>query len=182
MHATLRIDRLLTVRGRGPVVAGEVLAGIVRAGMWIVPTDAPALRIDAVEAIDAPDLPPGEIALVLNDAHAADAVRRRLPPGITVSVAAPLEATDALATGPACHRGLRRYWFPLTTARGIGVTAATDAEAAALAIDAQRRTAPTATLLEPLVDVDVSALDPDHVLPNIGPVVVRGVWFPRENL
>jgi len=28
-------------------------------------------------------------------------------------------------------------------------------------------------------DVDVSTLDPKHVLPNIGSVVVRGVWFPR---
>jgi hypothetical protein len=25
---------------------------------------------------------------------------------------------------------------------------------------------------------DVSTLDPDHVLPNIGSILVRGVWFP----
>jgi hypothetical protein len=33
-----------------------------------------------------------------------------------------------------------------------------------------------------VVDVDVASLDAKHVLPNIGPVVVRGVWFPALNL
>ncbi len=27
-------------------------------------------------------------------------------------------------------------------------------------------------------DVDVSQLDADHILPNIGPSAVRGVWYP----
>jgi hypothetical protein len=28
-------------------------------------------------------------------------------------------------------------------------------------------------------DVDVSKLDQKHVIPNMGLVVVRGIWFPR---
>jgi hypothetical protein len=31
-------------------------------------------------------------------------------------------------------------------------------------------------------DVDIRTLDAKHVLPNAGPVVVRGVWYPRLNL
>ncbi len=27
--------------------------------------------------------------------------------------------------------------------------------------------------------IDVSTLDMDHVLPNIGNVLVRGIWFPK---
>jgi hypothetical protein len=33
-----------------------------------------------------------------------------------------------------------------------------------------------------VADIDLRTLDPEHVLPNIGPVVVRGVWYPRLNL
>jgi hypothetical protein len=28
-------------------------------------------------------------------------------------------------------------------------------------------------------DVDVSTLDPRHVVPNVGSVTTRGVWFPQ---
>lgn len=33
-----------------------------------------------------------------------------------------------------------------------------------------------------IVDVDVSTLDKSHVLPNMGSTVVRGVWFPLNEL
>jgi hypothetical protein len=38
---------------------------------------------------------------------------------------------------------------------------------------------PMPEILEVSQDIDVSTLDSGHVLPNIGSVVNRGVWFPR---
>jgi hypothetical protein len=29
-------------------------------------------------------------------------------------------------------------------------------------------------------DVDITTLDQNHVVPNMGIVVIRGIWFPRE--
>ena len=84
--------------------------------------------------------------------------------------------------GPVCHRGLRRYWFPLDTGLGIGVTAGSRAEAEAMAEAARGRYHPESAVGPPVEDVDVSSLDAERVLPNMGPVVVRGVWFPRLNL
>ena len=182
MPATIRVHDVFSLSGRGPVVLCELLAGELHAGEWIVAVRGPALRIGAVEFAHGGDLPRTTIALVLRDAPPVEDVVDRLPAGSTLVVAEPLGTPQPVVAGLACHRGLRRYWFPLSTGLGIGVTAASDAEAAALAFDARRRYAPTATLLEPIVDVDVRTLDPGHVQPNIGPVVVRGVWFPCENL
>lgn len=41
---------------------------------------------------------------------------------------------------------------------------------------------PGAVITGEVADVDLSRLDATHVLPHAGPVVVRGVWFPRRNL
>ena len=83
---------------------------------------------------------------------------------------------------PACHRGLRRFWFSLSDGLGIGVTAASAEEAKELAEAARTQYFAHATIEGVTEDVDVSALDPDHVIPNAGPVVVRGVWYPRLNI
>ena len=182
MPATIRVHEVFTLTGRGPVVLCELLTGTVRAGAWIVAVRGPALRVGAVELAHGPDLPLATIALLLRDAPPIADVVDRLPAGGTLVVAEPLDTPQPVAAGLACHRGLRRYWFPLSTGLGIGVTAGSDEEAMALASDARHRNAPTATLLEPITDVDVRTLDPGHVQPNIGPVVVRGVWFPCENL
>lgn len=85
-------------------------------------------------------------------------------------------------TGPACHRSLRRFWFPLSTGLGIGVTAASIDEAREWAEAERARTFPGALITGEIADVQISALDQSHVVPNSGPVVVRGVWFPRRNL
>ena len=84
--------------------------------------------------------------------------------------------------GPVCHRGLRRFWFALSCGLGIGVTAGSEAEASALAEDARARHYPKDSLGPVVADVDVSTLDAGHVLPNMGPSVFRGVWYPRLNL
>jgi hypothetical protein len=39
-----------------------------------------------------------------------------------------------------------------------------------------------ASLTTVVPDVDIRTLDQAHVIPNMGPVVFRGVWFPRLNL
>lgn len=84
---------------------------------------------------------------------------------------------------------LRRYWFtfegdarslPAGLAMGSGVTAASRDEAAELIrrdLLSGKDLPPVARVVE---DVDVSTLDPNHVLPNIGPSNVRGIWFPRQ--
>jgi len=85
-------------------------------------------------------------------------------------------------TDPACHRGLRRFWFPLSTGLGIGVTAASAIEARELAENARSRYFPAARFVGLVPDIDFAALDQEHVVPNAGPVVVRGVWYPRLNV
>ena len=83
---------------------------------------------------------------------------------------------------PVWHRRLRRFWFPLERQFGIGVTAATEEEALALATETKERYGFVGQFGPVVVDVDVSTLDEKHVLPNIGPPVVRGVWYPQLNL
>lgn len=84
---------------------------------------------------------------------------------------------------------LHRYWFtfagdarslPAGLAMGCGVTALNRDEAAALIqrdVLGGKELPAVARVVE---DVDVGALDTNHVLPNVGPPNVRGVWFPRR--
>lgn len=83
---------------------------------------------------------------------------------------------------PVCHRRLRRFWFPLTPGFGIGVTATSEDEARAEAAATKERYGMAGELGIVIPDIDVSTLDAKHVLPNIGPPVVRGVWYPALNL
>lgn len=77
---------------------------------------------------------------------------------------------------------LRRFWFSATRGFGVGVTAAGEDEARRLAEEVLARTQPGAQITGVVRDVDVSTLDAGHVLPNMGPAVGRGVWYPRMNL
>ena len=76
---------------------------------------------------------------------------------------------------------LKRFWFRTDVGFGYGVTAHSR-------LDAEHLLAgygyPSAShrVVEVVEDVELSALDPSHVLPNAGPVVVRGVWYPRHNV
>ena len=81
------------------------------------------------------------------------------------------------------HRGrpgLRRFWFPLPIGFGVGVTAASEAEARELAEVVRARYFPDAALEAVVADVDIRSLDQAHVVPNMGLVVHRGVWYPRD--
>jgi hypothetical protein len=77
---------------------------------------------------------------------------------------------------------LIRYWFPSDKGLGFGVTAhslrnALDLLAAAGYIAG--RNFDSSVVVK---NVDVSALDQNHVVTNMGPIVVRGVWFPSRNI
>ena len=77
---------------------------------------------------------------------------------------------------------LRRFWFRLSVGLGIGVTALTEAEARVLAEAERERSFPHAVITSVIPDVDVSTLDPKHVLPNIGPSGGSGIWYPPLNV
>ena len=81
-------------------------------------------------------------------------------------------------------RKLRRFWFsfekigrPTPLNLGCGVTAYDYDDAIALL---QERVFPEETIpkiIECIRDVDVSTLEANHVLPNLGSVIDRGIWF-----
>lgn len=84
---------------------------------------------------------------------------------------------------------LHRYWveFERSDQRalskgvallGCGVTASCRAEAEWL-VETRIFGGETLPRIEKFVeDVDISTLDQNHVVPNIGIVTIRGIWFP----
>lgn len=79
------------------------------------------------------------------------------------------------------RRVLTRYWFPLHSHFGIGVTAYSLPEARAIA----QKTAEHVGWPQPdaaTENIDVRTLDQNHVIPNMSPVSNRGVWYPVINL
>ena len=84
--------------------------------------------------------------------------------------------------GQAPRPVLRRVWFVLSDGRGIGVTAASELEARGLAEPVRTAYFAETSIVDAIWDVDLSTLDQNHVVPNLGPVVLRGVWYPRLNI
>jgi hypothetical protein len=81
---------------------------------------------------------------------------------------------------------LRRYWIsfagpniPVGFTMGCGVTALSrdDALAHLLKVWPAKHDGPAISNVAE--DVDLTTLDQKHVLPNIGDVTRRGVWFPN---
>jgi len=75
--------------------------------------------------------------------------------------------------------GLRRFWFPVQGHLGIGVTAESREAAEQLATETATRLNWPLDVASTIDDVDVRDLDEKHVIPNMGAVVWRGVWFPQ---
>lgn len=83
---------------------------------------------------------------------------------------------------------LRRFWFEFDPAeekepsarvlRECGVTAYSYEDAIALLEDHVFVDAGLPQISQVTEDVDVSLLDQDHIVPNMGIVSDRGVWFP----
>jgi hypothetical protein len=72
---------------------------------------------------------------------------------------------------------LRRFWFRRPVGSGYGVTAYSVEDAEQLLA----RAGLVRDWVEVVEGVDVSSLDAGHVLPNIGLVIFRGVWYPALN-
>ncbi len=85
---------------------------------------------------------------------------------------------------------LHRFWFVLehsklqtTKKRYVGITAFNEEDALfflnTVAIPALGSAVGECKILSIVRDVDVSQLDPKHVLPNLGDVTIRGIWYPN---
>jgi hypothetical protein len=75
---------------------------------------------------------------------------------------------------------LRRFWFETAvklSCIGIGVTAYSREDAERL-IRAEENLKHY-ELVSVVDDVDIRSLDQDHIVPNIGPVNFRGIWYPN---
>jgi len=73
------------------------------------------------------------------------------------------------------------FWFKTDRGLGYGVTATSQADAEAL-LKSHGYPLPSERVVAVTRGVTIAALDKEHVLPNIGPMRVRGVWFPCRNL
>ena len=83
---------------------------------------------------------------------------------------------------------LRRYWLTfdvtfdspyLMLLQGCGVTAYSLEDAHELIQTYILEDLPKPPIKSVTEDVDVSTLDPSHVLPNMGITLRRGIWFPK---
>lgn len=73
---------------------------------------------------------------------------------------------------------LQRFWFPASVGLGIGVTAWSVEEANQFANIALKSLPKEAKLDDPVIGVDIRDLDQLHVIPNMLPCNLRGVWYP----
>ena len=119
--------------------------------------------------------------LELDRSHRGELFVRRLP--------SCRETGSCLTPAAGVRRTLvRRFWFEFERAPGeelpggvrIGCGVTAENAEVALALVAERvfggATPPHVTRMVP--DVDISRLDQAHVIPNMGCVTRRGVWFP----
>ena len=82
----------------------------------------------------------------------------------------------------------KRYWFEFDHGSepeyrawvliGCGITANDEDDALQLLRDNVFRVDGPVPIKRIIEDIDVSTLDPGHVLPNMHPPNLRGIWFP----
>jgi hypothetical protein len=72
---------------------------------------------------------------------------------------------------------LTRYWFSTETGFGVGVTAFSLDDAKDLI--ANEPLVSERKVLDVLENIDIRDLDQGHVIPNMGPPNIRGIWFPN---
>jgi len=81
---------------------------------------------------------------------------------------------------------LHRYWIKFTGSpedlwpcqMGCGVTAYDEEDALRLIQERIFQEKPLPPVQKIDTDIDLSTLDPSHILPNIGVPIRRGIWFP----
>jgi len=76
---------------------------------------------------------------------------------------------------------LVRFWFQTDRGYGYGVTATSQADAEAL-LKSYGYPLPSERIVSVRQGVSTASLDKEHVLPNAGPLAVRGVWYPCRNI
>ncbi|WP_316364684.1 hypothetical protein [Candidatus Thiodiazotropha sp. CDECU1] len=91
---------------------------------------------------------------------------------------------------------LTRYWFEFEkpdkdevwrlakagVGRGCGVTAFTEDDALNILKSELFNEGDVPAVKKVTPDIDVNTLDKGHVIPNMGVVSMRGVWYPRMNI
>ena len=77
--------------------------------------------------------------------------------------------------------GLTRYWFRTRQGLGFGVTAFSLQDAQAL-LAQQWPASADSEVTEVVANIDVRTLDQNHVVVNMGPSSIRGVWYPCRNV
>lgn len=79
---------------------------------------------------------------------------------------------------------LQTYWIEAPAIRllGFGVTAFSRADAFQLLSSCGYSIASDDPSISVTEGIRVADLDQNHVVPNMGPIVFRGVWFPCANL
>ena len=82
---------------------------------------------------------------------------------------------------------LHRYWIKFEVGfvdpcvellQGCGVTAYDQDDTLKLIREHILKDTPMPPISEIIEDIDVSTLDENHVLPNMGVPIRRGIWFP----
>ena len=76
---------------------------------------------------------------------------------------------------------LTRFWFKTDRGPGYGVTASSQSDAENI-LKSLGYPLPSERIIGVTPGVNLSSLDKDEVLPNVGPLAVRGVWYPRRNI
>ena len=76
---------------------------------------------------------------------------------------------------------LTRFWFKTDRGLGYGVTAKSQIDAEEL-LKRHGYPLPSERVVSVVAGVKLAALDKEEVLPNVGPLAVRGVWFPCRNI
>jgi hypothetical protein len=76
---------------------------------------------------------------------------------------------------------MKQYWFSIQPGLGYGVTAesVTEAEKLLASFGYPRTGEKIINITE---DVRLDTLDQNHVVPNCGPLMMRGIWFPLHNI
>jgi hypothetical protein len=77
---------------------------------------------------------------------------------------------------------LIRYWFKTDIGFGYGVTAFSQSDAESLLASFVERIGKDRKVVEIVPNIDIRTLDQNHVIPNMGPSNIRGVWYPSLNL
>ena len=85
-------------------------------------------------------------------------------------------------------KALRRFWFEFEIANaataspglmpGYGVTASDSEDALQLVAERVFRGSMRPPVARCIEDVDVRELDQNHVIPNMKPPNLRGIWYP----